>query len=505
MHAYQPRYLAAAAVFLTLLTSRPAASAETLPEPEPISLDNALRRAVEGNVDLQRARVAIQTSGAAVVVARGAFDVLLTGSGKLSRSASPKLGPDDATGGVTTGSSFKVGLARLLETGGHLSLGYERSSSKLDPGMGCGITAEGIDPCRVHTDAATVSLVQPLLQGLGPWVAEADIRRRVIDRDVAFLNRQAQAAVVVRDIVNAYWQLSFAHEVVAIQQGTLASAQEQLRSTNSQVSVGRLARVDSAAAEQAVSGTLLQIIGAEEDVLTKTLALRQLLGLDSLLPVRLMVATDRAEPVIGAIDEQQKIQLAMENNAALRALRMGRQLSDVDLAVARSQLLPKLDLDVSVSAEGKNHGANEAFRQTRELDNKGWSVGLTFALPLPNRAARGALEAARLGREKVDLDVGALQRDIRNQVIHLVSTIRNGSRRIQLARDTVGFAELNLKAERARFALGRSTNNDVLRVQQDLQNAKLQGVSAGLDVLFNLASLEALTGEILDHYRINLR
>ena len=87
-----------------------------------------------------------------------------------------------------------------------------------------------------------------------------------------------------------------------------------------------------------------------------------------------------------------------------------------------------------------------------------------------------------------------------------VSTqIRTASTRVDLARKTVGFAQQNLEAERARFSVGRSTNNDVLLRQQELKNAEISVVRANVDLLNSDVALSAITAEILDRYGVVLK
>jgi len=61
-----------------------------------------------------------------------------------------------------------------------------------------------------------------------------------------------------------------------------------------------------------------------------------------------------------------------------------------------------------------------------------------------------------------------------------------------------------LDAERARFDVGRSTNNDVLLRQQELRTAELQVARAAADVAIAETALSALTGDILEHYSVKL-
>jgi outer membrane protein len=76
---------------------------------------------------------------------------------------------------------------------------------------------------------------------------------------------------------------------------------------------------------------------------------------------------------------------------------------------------------------------------------------------------------------------------------------------VTLAKQTVGFAQQNLEAERARFSVGRSTNNDVLLRQQELKNAEISVVRATVDLLDSEIALSAITAEILDRYGVVLK
>jgi outer membrane protein len=110
-----------------------------------------------------------------------------------------------------------------------------------------------------------------------------------------------------------------------------------------------------------------------------------------------------------------------------------------------------------------------------------------------------------LGAEGARLDTATLDLAIRDTVLRVSSNINSASQRVDLAKQTVGFAQQNLEAEKARFSVGRSTNNEVLRVQQELKTAEIQVVRATVDLLNSEANLSAITAEILDRYSVQLR
>ena len=66
------------------------ARAEGQPAAERITLEDALRRAVAGNPELQRARAEVRSGRALRLAAEGQFDVLLGGAGTFSRTSTPR-------------------------------------------------------------------------------------------------------------------------------------------------------------------------------------------------------------------------------------------------------------------------------------------------------------------------------------------------------------------------------------------------------------------------------
>src|SRR5262245_50249855 len=79
----------------------PSARARAEAGPQSLTLREALRRAVAGNVDLRKQNVALRASAANVVAAEGQFDVVVGADASFTRRVSPGLRPGDQFGGAT--------------------------------------------------------------------------------------------------------------------------------------------------------------------------------------------------------------------------------------------------------------------------------------------------------------------------------------------------------------------------------------------------------------------
>src|SRR5882757_8444993 len=91
------------------ITGTQAAAAE-----QPLTLMQALERAVAGNVDLRHERVNILLADAGVLTARGQFDFLLGAGLTFQRQTQPSLSSQDISSGFTNDLGLSLQLSRNL-------------------------------------------------------------------------------------------------------------------------------------------------------------------------------------------------------------------------------------------------------------------------------------------------------------------------------------------------------------------------------------------------------
>ena len=282
----------------------------------------------------------------------------------------------------------------MLETGGSIALFASNGKTTSGAALSCG-TVEGMpEECRVYDSSLGLRFTQPLLRGLGPEFARANIHRAEIQKDQALLNRQMRAANVLRDVINTYWGLSYATQDLAIRRSAVDLAREQLRVTKAQIDVGRLAPVDAAAVERAIGERMQEVLLSEQELLFRTLELRRYFGLAVNPGDPLFAAADVPQASGSAVNAAAEVNRAIEANPQLLLVKKGIQLSEIDIATARSTLRPKLDFIGSVASAGRNLGGKiqDSLQQATEFENLNWSAGpaLRAALAEPDRRWPGA-------------------------------------------------------------------------------------------------------------------
>ena len=101
-----------------------------------------------------------------------------------------------------------------------------------------------------------------------------------------------------------------------------------------------------------------------------------------------------------------------------------------------------------------------------------------------------------------------MPRKVRQQVaagvIRAANGLRTASKVMEVADISLELAKENLEAEQARFEVGRSTNYDVLQRLDEVDSAAASALSTQINYLKALVQLQALNGEILPAYGLDL-
>jgi outer membrane protein TolC len=132
------------------------------------------------------------------------------------------------------------------------------------------------------------------------------------------------------------------------------------------------------------------------------------------------------------------------------------------------------------------------------------SAGLTFQAPLGNHAAKGRHEAAKGAVRKAKLTEQDVRAQIAGQTVRAVNVVRTAKKRMEVSAKASNLARQNVDIEKARWDVGRTTNFEVLKRQDELAQSQLREARARTDYLKAVSVVDSLTGAILPRYGIEL-
>jgi outer membrane protein TolC len=476
----------------------------TAASPAEVSLRDVLATAMRTNPDLQQASADFDAARGRALAAEGIDDFVLDATVTARQDKTALLEGSPFQQPQHRALGFDVGLTKPLPTGGSLGLRFTTDYSKDEFAQLQGMETVFTDSIGYNPSVQLV-LNHSLLRGIGAGTARAERRRTSVARDAARLSRENAAAVVLRDVAGAYWEVRFAAEVVAVQRQLAASARDQLEQVDANIKAGKLP--PSARAEVLVAQGLRdeQALIAERSLLERSLELRVLAGMPITAADTMIVAKDSLEASAETESLENALALAAQRNPALLSAQATGRAARVDVDVTQNGLLPQLDLNVIAGPTGSSSEAKDAFEQLGKFDSYTVQASLVFTQPLGNRDARGKALAARATWRRATLDADEIAAQTSQAVVRAHALTEEGRRRLEVIAPTTEAASLDLAAEKARFEVGRATNFDVLRRQEELAQTQLRQARARADLLRARAALWATTGEIFDRFGIKVQ
>jgi outer membrane protein TolC len=459
--------------------------------PAPTSLPALLSTAIQQTPALLSAQIDIAIAEARYLQAQGINDWVIGADVRVSRGTTSLFGFTSSDLTV----SGAADITRSLSTGGTIGLGVNTSYRR---------QRVGEDLTTEWSDSITLNATQPLLRGRGAAIARAELRRAKLARNTAVLGRRQSAIAAVQTVVAAYWDLALAERQLAIRRSGLELIAERRRLTEAGIKGGKVAPSELLAVDQAVATQQEQILSAEVGVVNQSIAVRRASGLKIEAGAILLASGADASAPARTASLDDALGQAFETSPELALLAVQDQDAVISVEVAENGLLPQLDAALSLGPSGRSNKPGEALTNTFKFDEFAIAGSLTFQYELGHRGATGATRAARLAREKIQVNATDIRAQIAQSVAQAVATLELAARRVALAQIAIDLARKNIEVEQARFSLGKSTNFDVLQRQNELQQAELSKAQAEIDARKAEASLSALTGDLLDEYGISL-
>ncbi|MCA9690068.1 MAG: TolC family protein [Nannocystaceae bacterium] len=495
---------------------------------ESLELSQVLKQSLETNIDLRTNAYDVEISEANIMAALGAYDVFLTAGLSASLAKTPQRGSAFTISTGQRSVSGNVGFNRKLETGGDitLSINVQRDLANqpinfLNPNAGSAeLTRLYIQP--------TLTFNHPLLKGAGIKVNRADIDKAKIAKTQAEAAQLGTAQNVVRDILNAYWEVLYAHRDLVNKRRAIALTKEQLERTRAEVAAGRRSPIELRSIEQTMAQRENELLLAENALVDRSLTLRTVMGQDlaALDIIGVEPTTDPASINPRQVDIKAEIERAMQVNPDVRQLQLAIASRRIDELVAANQRLPQLDFRGTFAPQGRsidrfpNAASGDAGENAtwglafRNFFNSDLSNGLladyqisgslSLTWDIQNRGPKGNHQRAQLELRKAQESLRSTRQQISGAVIRSANNLRNSAKRMEVTEQAVSLAEENLEAEKARYSVGRSTAYDVLFRMDELEIAEANALRSQIDYLIAITELQVLTGELLPAYGLEL-
>lgn len=500
---------------------------------EELELSDVLKGALESNLDLRSSAYDVAITEKQINAALGAYDVFMISELSASKQVSPQRGSAAAFTVGNQAFSGRLGFERKLETGGTINLTVTTTRSVILQPINFFNVAAGFRQLASYIISPSLTLTHPLLRNAGLRVNRADIDRARLARTQAEANELQIAQNAVHDIILAYWDLLFASRDLENKRRSAATTAEQHRRVQAEVAAGRKSQLDLDTIYQSLVARENEVVLAENTLLDRSLTLRQFMGQD-FVDRKVLGVLPRTDPqalALREIDLQAEIKKALAANPSVRSLEIGLASRRIDELVAANQRLPQLDFRFVFTPQGRSVDFNSAADTGVPAKRGGWgeafqnffnrtdtsedisgglfadfnvSGALTFNWDIQGRTPKANHERVMLEIRKAESNLMKSRQQISMAVIRAVNAMRTAGARMTITGEAVRLAESNLRAEEARFRVGRSTSYDVLFRQDELALAQFNALSAQIDYLRATVELQTQTGQLLPSYGLEL-
>lgn len=511
----------------------------------PISLNEAIRKALENNNDIEVSRTDVRYQETQLRSLLGIYDP--------SFSVTPTFTRNSSTGSSATNDfRLNAGFDKLLERGGGSinSFFNNNQAGRSNSNFTTNNTTSTFNSTLGTTYSSNlgVGYTQPLFRNfrIDNTRRQIKIQRKRLQQSDADFRRQTIA--VIAQVQNSYWDLVFA---LRDQQNRLANlnlAKENLRQVEAKINAGTAAPLARAEVATELANREGDVLLATEQVSQTENTLKTLLLRDANAPewTQSLVPTDKPVFSDAPIVVEDALKDAMDNRPELSRLRLQNEINKIDIDYFKNQTKPQIDLvssfslgglsiggqnstttttkqftgnssilldainearvklalsqipnnDVIVSSALPNYlsgGSFQAFRNLFRADAPTYSVGLSINFPFRNRTAEANLAGARIQQEQVAAQTRGQEQLIIADVRNAVQAAETGRQRILTARRARENAEIQLEGERKLFEAGRSTTFLLFQRENALTNARNAEIRAETDYNKALSGVQRAT------------
>ena len=522
-----------------------------------LSLNDAIKRALENNNDIEVARDDVRFAETQLRALEGIFDPIFAITPTFDKRITPQqssLGGSGRSGTTsTTTYTLSPSVTKFFERGGgNYTLTFANSHTNTSN------TFSFINP--FYSSNLSLVFTQPLVRNRSIDNSRRQIRiqrKRLEQSDADFRLRTID---VISRVQQAYWELVFALRDQQNQLANLNLSRENLRNVEAQIAAGAKAPLERAEVQTELANRESALLLAVQNVSIAENNLKQLIIRDPNRPewTAQITPTDTPQFDTTPVNLNDALKAARENRPELRRLRLQNDINDVDIRYFKNQTKPQVDLvstlattglagkDVSgtlppgtfVPLIGGNPDVNASaflLAQIRDVQQRAGfplavtplvevptgppsdliggygqdlrnlfsfrtrnvSIGVAIQLPFTNKTAKAELAGARIQKEQLQATTRSQEQIIEVDVRNAAQSVETARARVLAAREARQNAEQQLEGEQRLYQVGRSTTFLLFQRENALTNARNAELRAETDYNKALADLQRATSTTL--------
>src|SRR4051812_30728477 len=311
-------------------------------QPISLSLQDAIRRALENNNDIEISRDDVRLQRTRVQALEGIYDPVLT--------ISPTYTHNSSTFSPGT-NDFRVnaGLDKFIERGGGTISSFFNNQRTENAFSQAQVTSGSLSggSSALYSSNLGVQYTQPLWRNFRIDSRRHSIlvaRRNLEQTDAAF---RLSATTTITNVQRAYWDFVY---TLRNQQNTVANvnlARENLRQVEAKIQAGAAAPLERAEVATELANREGDLLLATQQVSIAENSLKQLVIRDPLSVEwsETFTPTDAPTFTLQPVSMDEAVKDALDNRFELRRLKLQKEINQADIKYYKNQTKPQIDLN----------------------------------------------------------------------------------------------------------------------------------------------------------------
>jgi outer membrane protein len=524
----------------------------------PLSLNDAIKKALENNNDIEVARDDVRFAETQLHVLEGVYDPIFSVQPQYDKRITPQQSALGGSGTAGTTSTTTYTLSPGVQKqfgrgGGNYLVQFANSHTNTSNSFSL------INP--FYSSNLSLTYAQPLWRNRSIDNNRRQIRiqkKRLAQSDADFRLRTID---IITRVQQAYWELVFALRDQQNQLENLNLTRENLKNVEAQISAGAKAPLERAEVQTELATREAALLLAIQGVSISENNLKNLMFKDPNTSewTSQVMPTDTPKFDTTPVNLDDALKEARQNRPELLRLRLQQDINGIDLQYYKNQTRPQIDLVGVLATTGlagaavaqevvpgtpiplisgdPNTQANAFLLQqiqqiqtsvllpvavpplvpaggttvnpdliggyARDIANlfgfktRNVTIGVAISLPFHNTTAKAQYAGARIQQEQLLASVRSQELLVEVDVRNAGQAVDTSRKRVLAAREARTNAELQLEGEQRLYQVGRSTTFLLFQRQNALTNARAEELRSETDYNKALADLQRATSTTL--------
>lgn len=299
-----------------------------------------------------------------------------------------------------------------------------------------------------------------------------------------FLKEETKNNIIL-SILENYLQILYAKEGITIAENNVLASEKELERAKARLDAGTIALSDYTEAQSQAATNKYAVITAKNTYQQYIIALKQLLELDPTQDIEIETLGDNDNYIALELDKLAIYNKALGILPEINASKIGIQLSEKELDIAKGAYLPTLSLVSSLGSGYTSINDNNFSDQFNVNFNQ--RIGLSLNIPIFNRnQTKAAVQSAQISIEKAQINQQQTEKEVYKKVETAYQNAVSAQEQLIAAEASKAAAEQSYNLAQKKYELGGLSTTDLVISQNTYTNAQQNYLQAKyLSILYH--------------------